>query len=91
MGSDEPIRVECQPGEGGPRFAIVLGKKAKIKGLWLCDDGKTCVLFERGQQAAIAQHLQSTARHFRGRRRTSPNDLERARRLAAPRAARNAP
>ena len=60
VGGDEPIRVECEQVEGGPRFAIVLGKKTKIKGLWLCDDSKTCFLAEWGQYQAIAEHLRYT-------------------------------
>ena len=46
VGSDEPIQVKCERREGGPRFAIVLGKEGKVRGLWLCDDWKTCFLFE---------------------------------------------
>jgi hypothetical protein len=90
VGSDEPIRVECPPREGGPRFAIVLGKKGKIRGLWLCDDWKTCFLFENGDYKAVADHLQYTAVHFGGRTEISPEDLEKAQRLgfevAGPRA-----
>jgi hypothetical protein len=90
VGGDEPIKVGCQQVEGGPRFAIILGKKGKIKGLWLCDNWKTCFLFERGQYQAIAEHLQYTALHFGTRKEISPDDLERARRLgfevAGPRA-----
>ena len=90
VGGDEPIKVVCQKVEGGPRFAIILGKKGKIKGLWLCDDWKTCFLFERGQYQAIAEHLQYTALHFGPRKEISPDDLARARRLgfevAGPRA-----
>jgi hypothetical protein len=90
VGGDEPIKVECQQVEGGPRFAIILGKKGEIKGLWLCDDWKTCFLFERGQYRTIAEHLQYTALHFGTRQEISPDDLERAQRLgfevAGPRA-----
>jgi transcriptional regulator with XRE-family HTH domain len=38
VGGDEPIKVECEQVEGSPRFAIVLKKKAKIKGLWRIRD-----------------------------------------------------
>jgi hypothetical protein len=90
VGSDEPIQVECQPREGGPRFAIVLGKEGKIGGLWLCDDWKTCFLFENGDYQTVADHLQYTAVHFGGRSQISPDDLEKAERLgfevAGPRA-----
>jgi hypothetical protein len=89
-GADEPIQVKCEPLEGGPRFAIVLGKKGKVKGLWLCDDRKTCLLVERGRYDDIAEHLRFTALHFGGRSEVSPSDLEKARRLgfevAGPRA-----
>ena len=89
-GADEPIKVKCEQIEGGPRFAIVLGKKGKVKGLWLCDDWKTCFLVERGRYEAIAEHLRYTALHFGGRTEISPDDLEKARRhgfeVAGPRA-----
>src|SRR3954470_2975496 len=81
VGSDEPIQVECEPLGGGPRFAIVLGKQGRIKGLWLCDDWMTCFLFEQGDYKDVADHLQYTAVHFGGRSQISQDDLERARRL----------
>src|SRR4051812_19334949 len=90
MGSEEPIRVKCQPGKGGPRFAIVLGKRGKIRGLWLCDDWKTCFLVENGDYKTVADHLQYTAVHFGDRTEINPEDLEKAERfdfeVAGPRA-----
>jgi hypothetical protein len=90
VGSDEPIQVECEPREGGPRFAIVLGKEGKVRGLWLCDDWKTCFLFENYDYKTVADDLQYTAVHFGGRSQISPDDLEKAERLgfevAGPRA-----
>ncbi len=90
VGSDEPIQVKYEPIEGGPRFAIVLGKKGKIKGLWLCDDWKTCLLIERGDYETVADHLQYTALHFGNRTEINSDDLESVRRLgfeiASPRA-----
>lgn len=80
VGGGEPIKVECEQLEGGPWFAIVLGKKGKIRGLWLCDDWKTCFLAERGKYETVADHLQYTALHFGGRSQISPNDLEKAQR-----------
>src|SRR3954469_14380884 len=77
---DEPIKVKCEPPDGGPRFAIVLGKKGKVKGLWLCDDWKTCALVERGRYEAIAEHLRYTALHFGDHTEIGPDDLEEARR-----------
>lgn len=79
-GADEPIKVKCEPLEGGPRFAIVVGRKGKVKGLWLCDDWKTCLLIERGDYRTVAEHLRYTALHFGGRTEVSPDDLEKIRR-----------
>src|SRR5262249_1436076 len=90
VGGDEPIEVECEQLEGGPRFAIVVGKKGKVKGLWLCDDWKTCFLFEQGEYKTVAEHFQYTALHFGGRTAINADDLARAQRLgfevAGPRA-----
>jgi len=90
VGGDEPIEVKCEQVEGGPRFAIVVGKKGKVKGLWLCDDWKTCFLFEQGEYKSVADHLQYTALHFGGRTAINADDLARAQRLgfevAGPRA-----
>jgi hypothetical protein len=76
VGGDEPIKVKCEQLEGGPRFAIVLGKSGKMKGLWLCDDWKTCLLVERGRYETIAEHLRYTALHFGDRTEISPDDRE---------------
>ena len=90
VGGGEPIKVKCEPLDGGPRFAIVLGKKGKVMGLWLCDDWKTCFLVERGQYETIAEQLRYTALHFGDRIEISPNDLKKVRRhgfeVAGPRA-----
>jgi hypothetical protein len=90
VGGDEPIKVECEQLESGPRFAIVLGKKGKVKGVWLCDDWTTCILVQRGRYGAIAEHLRYTALHFGDRTEISPKDLEEFRRhgfeVAGPRA-----
>lgn len=81
VAQDEPIMIVCEQVEGGPRFAVVLGKRARIKGLWLCDDWKTCFLFERGRYPDIAEHLQFTALHFGPRIQIGPKDLEMAQQL----------
>jgi hypothetical protein len=89
-GADEPIEVECEQVGGGPRFAILLGKKGRVRGMWLCDDWKTCILIERGRYEVIADHLRFTALHFESVSRIGPDDLERAQRhgfeVAGPRA-----
>jgi hypothetical protein len=78
VGGDEPIKIQCEQLEGGPRFAIVLGKKGKVKGLWLCDDWETCFLFEQAEYQTVAEQLRYTALHFGDRTEDSPNDLEMA-------------
>jgi hypothetical protein len=89
-GADEPIKIQCEQLEGGPRFAIVLGKKGKVKGLWLCDDWETCFLFEQAEYQTIAEQLRYTALHFGDHTQVIPNDLEEVRRhcfeVAGPRA-----
>jgi hypothetical protein len=90
VGGDEPISVRCEQVAGGARFAIVLGKKGKIRGLWLCDDWETCLLFENADYKTVVDRLQFTALHFGDRTGINPHDLEEARRLgfevAGPRA-----
>ncbi len=80
VGGDEPIKIKSDSFEGGSRFAIVLGKKGQLQGLWLCDDWKTCVLVERGRYEAIAEHLRYTALYFGGRTEIGPDDPEKVRR-----------
>jgi len=81
VGGDEPIKVECEQLEAGARFAIVLGKKGKTKGLWLCDDWKTCFRFEQGDYKTVADHLEYTALHFGDHTAISTDDLEKAQQL----------
>ena len=77
-GAGEPIKIECKQLEGGPRFAVVLGKKGKVRGLWLCDDWKTFFLFEQAKYQTIVEELRYTALHFEDGSWISPNDLETA-------------
>jgi hypothetical protein len=90
VGGDEPIKIRCEQIEGGRHFAIVLGKKGKVKGLRLCDDWRTCFLFEQAEYRTIAEQLRFTALHFGNRTEVSPNDLKMAERhgfeVAGPRA-----
>jgi hypothetical protein len=57
VGGDESVKIRCEQLEGGSHFAIVLGKKGKVKGMWLCDDWKTCLLVQRGRYEAIADQF----------------------------------
>jgi hypothetical protein len=90
VGGDEPIKIPCEQLEGSPRFAIILGKKGKVKGVWLCDYWETCFLFEQVEYQTFAEQLRYTALHFGDRTEPSPNGLEMAERhgfeIAGPRA-----
>jgi hypothetical protein len=76
VGGDEPIKIRCEQLEGSPRFAIILGKKGKVKGVWLCDDWETCFLFEQAEYRSIAEQFRYTALHFGDRTEISQSDLE---------------
>jgi hypothetical protein len=54
----ETIRVECEAGGHGPRFAVILGKRGKVKGLMLHDNWKSRWLMEHGEYKEIADQLQ---------------------------------
>ena len=81
VGGDEPIEVKCEQLEGGSRFAIVLGKSGKIRGLWLCDDWESCFLFENGDYNSVADYLRFTSLRFLDRTEINTHDLEEAQRL----------
>jgi hypothetical protein len=81
VGGEEPIKVKCEQLECGSRFAIVLGKSGKIKGLWLCDDWETCFLFENGDYRSVADHFRFTSLRFLDRTEIDAHDLKEAQRL----------
>ena len=80
-GEGETIQVECQPYEGGPWYAIVLGMGGTVKGLILCDDWKSRILLDRGPYDAIADQLQHMTVHFGDRKDIHPDDLALAQQL----------
>jgi hypothetical protein len=63
-GEGETIKVECEPLDGGPWYALVLGMGGTVKGLILCDDWKSRALLDRGPYDAIADQLQHVTVHF---------------------------
>jgi hypothetical protein len=60
----ETIQVECEQLEGSPWYAVVLGKKGRLRGLMLFDDEEGRRLMERADYEAIADRLRNIAVHF---------------------------
>jgi hypothetical protein len=73
----ETIRVKCEQ-VGGPRYALVLGRKGKLKGLMLCDDLESRLLLDHPDYESVADRLRGITLHFVGRDEISLSDLERA-------------
>jgi hypothetical protein len=63
----ETIAVECAQLEGGPWYAVLLGKKSRLRGLMLFDDAEGRRLMERADYEAIAERLSNIAVHFEDR------------------------
>jgi hypothetical protein len=75
VGDGETVKVACEQLEGGPWYAIVLGKRGTVKGLVLCDDWESRLLMGRGDYEAIADQLRNITVHYGSRRQVSPVDL----------------
>src|SRR4051812_15790564 len=63
----ETIQVECAQLEGGPWYAVILGKKSRLRGLVLFDDEEGRRLMERADYEVIADRLRNIAVHFEDR------------------------
>src|SRR3954447_24696916 len=74
-GEGETIQVKCEPLEGGPWYALVLGMGGTIKGLILCDDWKSRFLLDRGPYDTIVDQLQHVTLYFGGLKDIHPDDL----------------
>ena len=68
----ETIRVECEAVGHGPRFAVILGKRGKVKGLMLHDDWESCWLMAHEEYKEIAHQLQFVAVHYEPLSKESP-------------------
>ena len=53
----EPVRVECEAVGQGRRFAVILGKRGRIKGLMLHDDWESYRLMAQRVYGEIADEL----------------------------------
>ena len=56
----EAIRVECKAVGHGPRFAMILGKQGRIKGLMLHDDWESYRLMNQRVYEEVADQLRMT-------------------------------
>ena len=68
----EPIRVECAGLGHGPRFAVILGKRGKTKGLMLHDDWESYGLMAKRDYSDIADQLGMIGVHFEALSKASP-------------------
>jgi hypothetical protein len=71
----ETIAVECAQLEGGPWYAVVLGKKSRIRGLILFDDEEGRRLMEHPDYEAIAARLRNIGIHFENRDQAGPETV----------------
>jgi hypothetical protein len=76
VGGGETIRVESDPPEAGPWYAVVLGKRGGVKGLILVEDWSSRVLLGRGPYEAIEGQVRAVAVRFGGHSPLHRNDLE---------------
>jgi hypothetical protein len=72
----ETIQVECPQLAGGPRYAVVLGKKSRLRGLMLFDDEEGRRLMERADYETIAGRLSNIAVHFEDRGQVGADAVE---------------
>jgi hypothetical protein len=72
----ETIKIECAQLAGGPWYAVILGKKSRIRGLILFDDREGRRLMEREDYEAIADVLSNISVHFEDRGQVSPDVVE---------------
>ena len=64
--------MRCEGVGDGPRFAMILGKQGKIKGLMLHDDSVSYRLMMQRAYEEIADQLRMTAVHFELLSKASP-------------------
>jgi hypothetical protein len=78
VGEDETIKIACAQLEGGPWYALVLGKKSKLRGLILFDDHEGHELMREADYEVVADRLRNIGVHFEDRGQVRPADLEAA-------------
>ncbi len=74
-GEAETIQIECQQLDGGPWFAVILGKMIHIKGLMLFDDREGRRLMQRATYELIADRLRTIAVHYEDAAQADPEDV----------------
>ena len=72
----ETIKVECAQLERGPWYAVVLGKKSRLRGLTIFDDEEGRRLMASADYEAIADRLRNIAVHFEDRGEIGADALE---------------
>jgi hypothetical protein len=72
----ETIEIECSQLEGGPWYAVVLGKHSRLRGLMLFDDPEGRRLMEWANYEVIADRLRNIAVHFEDRGQVSVDAVE---------------
>src|SRR4051794_38200609 len=68
----EAIKVRCEGVGPGPRFAMILGKRGRIKGLMLHDDSVSYGLMNQRAYEEVADRLRIVAVHFELLSQASP-------------------
>jgi hypothetical protein len=76
VAEQETVEVRCEQLTTGPWYAVVLGKKGKIKGLMLFDDLRGRRMMGRADYEEVADRLQNIAVHFEDRGQARPGDVE---------------
>lgn len=76
----ETIEVVCEQLEGSPWYAVILGKKSRLRGLILFDDREGRRLMGRADYEAIADRLSNIAIHFEDRGQVGADAVEAVRR-----------
>jgi len=72
----ETTKVNCSQLEGGPWYAVVLGKKSRLRGLMLFDDEESRQLMASADYEVIADRLRNIAVHFEDRGEVGPDAME---------------
>jgi hypothetical protein len=68
----EPIKVAIEAVRHDPWFAVILGKRGKIRGLMLHDDWDSYRLMAQRDYSEIADQLRMTGVHFEALSKASP-------------------
>jgi hypothetical protein len=74
----ETIKIKCAQLEGGPWYAVVLGRKRGVRGLMLFDDrlNPPSASERQGDDEAAADRMRNIAVQYEHRRQVSPDALE---------------